>query len=803
LLPLDGLKMKNISLYKLGVVLDVQGAEPALAKLQSVDRQSGRVASNFKVLEGLNWPSALMTGASAAAGLTTALFGLAKEASDYGSAIFDASQKTGLTTETLSALKFAADQSGSSFEEISGVIPKFERAIFGAATGNKEFAATFKALGVDVREGVKDVDAALAKFLKGFQGIKSDVERAAVAQQLFGRSGANLIPTFNTVGASLDDYKRQVGELGLLLSEKAAREADEFGDQLDELTAQGKGAAMIFGRAVIPEFTAGLRSLNASLGENRSEFQVWAGDVAAALRGVRRVAESEVGSTIGWLAKMGFHLSPVGMVYDSLKRVGGPPEPPTPDAFSYADPSNRFRQNKSTSTDSGLIDEINKTEKAARSTKKHADALAAYRGIQQRASLALQFFGDRSEVASVKQSFLSAGIEKLTGKLRAQAEELQRLALADAALLDGRRAEAEATAKAKSIQEQFNSVLTQQRERLIDLEGGEDEIQRINRLLSDPEVAKSVDERTRGLVRLNAALIVGRENINNLNQKFAGLNSSLQDQARSLRQQLALSGVTNPADRLQIQFDTDPLPKGMTGEQMAQLIHQRRELVNLTRQLFQIEQAQAADASYRQLLDELNGKQMLSVSLTEYERVSRLLLTDAYAGLTAAQKESLLVKAREIDLQDRQIEQLSLMPQLLEAIRQSASMLPGGGQTGGKRGFFSKLLGFAAPFLNFIPGVGPLLSTLATVGSNALAGNWAGVVTGVARAASARRWARRWAAHYPARSRVANTAAPSTAGARTSLASGGRRSLRLMKTAGFIPVWGRTAAARAAGGWAR
>lgn len=67
---------------------------------------------------------------------------------------------------------------------------------------------------------------------------------------------------------------------------------------------------------------------------------------------------------------------------------------------------------------------------------------------------------------------------------------------------------------------------------------------------------------------------------------------------------------------------------------------------------------------------------------------------------------------------------------LLGMIGGLAGMLPGGGQQTGKRGFFSKMLGFAAPFLNFIPGVGPILSTLAGMGSAALAGDWGGVLTG-------------------------------------------------------------------------
>lgn len=52
-----------------------------------------------------------------------------------------------------------------------------------------------------------------------------------------------------------------------------------------------------------------------------------------------------------------------------------------------------------------------------------------------------------------------------------------------------------------------------------------------------------------------------------------------------------------------------------------------------------------------------------------------------------------------------------------------------GQQVGKKRGFFSKLLGAAAPFLSFIPGVGGVLSTLANIGSSAVGGDYAGAFT--------------------------------------------------------------------------
>jgi TP901 family phage tail tape measure protein len=71
----------------------------------------------------------------------------------------------------------------------------------------------------------------------------------------------------------------------------------------------------------------------------------------------------------------------------------------------------------------------------------------------------------------------------------------------------------------------------------------------------------------------------------------------------------------------------------------------------------------------------------------------------------------------------------SKIDSLMGALGQIAGMIPGQ-QVGKKRGFLSKALGFAAPFLNFIPGVGPILSQIARIGSSAIGGDYGGALMG-------------------------------------------------------------------------
>jgi hypothetical protein len=70
----------------------------------------------------------------------------------------------------------------------------------------------------------------------------------------------------------------------------------------------------------------------------------------------------------------------------------------------------------------------------------------------------------------------------------------------------------------------------------------------------------------------------------------------------------------------------------------------------------------------------------------------------------------------------------NMSKKLMSALSGIGGMMPQQ-QVGKKRGFFSKLLGVAAPFLGMIPGVGPLLSTLAGMGSAAAGGDWGSVLT--------------------------------------------------------------------------
>lgn len=230
--------------------------------------------------------------AGAAIGVGIALFNLSKESAEFGSKIFDASQKTAFGAETLSALRVAAEQSGSTFEAATTGIIRFERAIAEAEGGNKKLSATFKQLGIDTKAGLQDPEAAFKQFIANFNKLEGDAAKTALATKLFGRAGAELIPTFETIGGSMDDYTERMRKLGLVMSDEAARRADEFGDTLKELGLVASALGRQFTNDFAPSMIGAMKDIQNALLQNQEEWRGWGYWVSRAIDGARIAARA-------------------------------------------------------------------------------------------------------------------------------------------------------------------------------------------------------------------------------------------------------------------------------------------------------------------------------------------------------------------------------------------------------------------------------------------------------------------------------------------------------------------------------
>lgn len=284
--------------FKLKYIIDADGRR-AKSELKSVDDHIARMGGSMSSTTGLSVTQLNALGIAAgvaAAGVASIalagiavgrqLFDLSKQAADFGSEIFDASEKTGLAAESISAMKFAADQSGSSLEQVTSGIAKFSKTVGAAADGSKQAAANLKALGLEPQEALNDLDAALAKVMKRIVDAKPGVEQMTLAQKAFGKSGADLLPFLKSFDGDLEGLIKRAKELGVTIDDEAARAADEFGDQLDTLSAQFAGVGRTIGSAFMPIFMQMATATSDWAVRNKGEIERWSGAFAGMARGV-------------------------------------------------------------------------------------------------------------------------------------------------------------------------------------------------------------------------------------------------------------------------------------------------------------------------------------------------------------------------------------------------------------------------------------------------------------------------------------------------------------------------------------
>lgn len=239
--------------------IDSSGKTAFVSLGNSVGLSTSQMAGLAKALPIVGIALAAVGGAAVAAGL--AIFSLAKQTAEYGSLINDASLKTGLTAETLSGLDLQLKQSGTSVEAFSRSIVFMQRYLEAAAEGGKEQIRVLKALGIEPIEGLKNTEETVRKLFLAL-GKLDEGQRNAIGSKILGRSFQELSVFVADTNGNFDTAIEKSREMGLVMSQEAAKSADEFGDSLDELSNRSLAAGRTIGTIVIPGIRTSIGQLN-------------------------------------------------------------------------------------------------------------------------------------------------------------------------------------------------------------------------------------------------------------------------------------------------------------------------------------------------------------------------------------------------------------------------------------------------------------------------------------------------------------------------------------------------------------
>jgi hypothetical protein len=197
--------------------------------------------------------------AAAAAALGIAGAGIAAFAADAANKFFEMSEKTGISVETLSAFSYAAGLSGVSSEELSKGLEKLNKSAFAAATAPAGAVNAYTRLGIAVKDAsgeFRPTEDILLDVSEKFANMPNGVVKGALAMQLFGRAGAEMIPFLNEGKEGIAALKDEADKFGITLSGKTAEGAHQFEQSLKRVQGALMGAANSVMKELLPSMEA-------------------------------------------------------------------------------------------------------------------------------------------------------------------------------------------------------------------------------------------------------------------------------------------------------------------------------------------------------------------------------------------------------------------------------------------------------------------------------------------------------------------------------------------------------------------
>ena len=177
-----------------------------------------------------------------------AFVGLVKGAIDSADSFGKLSDQTGIAANTLQAYVNAGKLAGVSQETIDKGLRRLAQSMREADQGVATYSDSFDALGISVRatDGTfKSSEQVLGEVADKFATMENGATKAALAMEIFGRSGANLINLLNGGAASLTEFNYAV-------SDEFAQNAEFFNDQIAVLAIRFDGFRKQLTDALLP-----------------------------------------------------------------------------------------------------------------------------------------------------------------------------------------------------------------------------------------------------------------------------------------------------------------------------------------------------------------------------------------------------------------------------------------------------------------------------------------------------------------------------------------------------------------------
>jgi len=242
--------VKLDAILKVKANVQGQGEIDGLSRsLGNLNKQAGAVGGGLgrmgQAAKGVGGLMGALLPVGAVAGLTA----IAKGSIDAADNLNDMSQRTGVAVESLSRFGQAAQDSGSSIEGVAKGMGQLAKRITDPSSAASKALSGIGVATRDAQGKVRSLDAVMLEISDRFAKMPDGAEKSALAMQLFGKSGVELIPMLNQGRAALEQYQATI-------SGDMAKSADEFNDSLNAIGRSLSGPFNEAVTALLPAITS-------------------------------------------------------------------------------------------------------------------------------------------------------------------------------------------------------------------------------------------------------------------------------------------------------------------------------------------------------------------------------------------------------------------------------------------------------------------------------------------------------------------------------------------------------------------
>lgn len=265
-----------------------QGINAGVVELQKLGLAAKQTAGDVRVLTGLQLGTAFVSAVRAVATSFTQFTAGAAASIDSTNKL---SRSLNVTFGELQRIQLAADLSGASSEQLANAFTRAQLTIAKAAQGSPEAVRGLRQLGLAVNDlqGLSATQQFQA-IATAIAGIENPAQRAAAAVSIFGRSGAQLLPTFQELAANLEDADNFFSAFRNQLSGDQAKSIENINDAFTRTQAAVTQTAALVLAKLEPALTSGARAVQQFL--QTLDVDVVANQAAASLDYLARVAEA-------------------------------------------------------------------------------------------------------------------------------------------------------------------------------------------------------------------------------------------------------------------------------------------------------------------------------------------------------------------------------------------------------------------------------------------------------------------------------------------------------------------------------